>query len=55
MPRLSSVNQLQELGNVLSDAVDQKVPRLVIPAGTCGQASGANDLTSLGVMTIPPQ
>jgi len=44
MLRLSSVNQLEELRKVLSDAVDENIPRIVIPAGTCGQASGAGDL-----------
>jgi NADH-quinone oxidoreductase subunit F len=44
MLRLSSVNRLEKLRKVLSDATDQNVPRIVIPTGTCGQASGANDL-----------
>jgi NADH-quinone oxidoreductase subunit F len=44
MLRLSSVNQLEELRKALSDAVDENIPRIVIPAGTCGQASGAGDL-----------
>ncbi|HUW19743.1 MAG TPA: NADH-ubiquinone oxidoreductase-F iron-sulfur binding region domain-containing protein [Sedimentisphaerales bacterium] len=44
MLRLSSLNQLEELRNVLSDAADENVPRIVIPAGTCGQAGDANDL-----------
>ena len=44
MLRLTSLNQLEELRNMLCDAIDENVPRIVIPAGTCGQASGANDL-----------
>jgi len=44
MLRLSSIDELKELRKVLSDACDQSKPRIVIPTGTCGQASGAGDL-----------
>ncbi len=44
MLRLSSVNQLEELRKALSAAVDENTPCIVIPTGTCGQASGAGDL-----------
>jgi len=42
--RLSSVNDLKELRKSLFDAIDESIPCIVIPTGTCGQASGAGDL-----------
>jgi NADH-quinone oxidoreductase subunit F len=44
MLRLSSIDELEELRNVLFDATDESIPCIVIPTGTCGQASGAGDL-----------
>jgi len=44
MLRLSSINELKELQSVLFDTTDESIPCIVIPTGTCGQASGANDL-----------
>ena len=44
MLRLSSVNQLEELRNALRDTIGENIPCIVIPTGTCGQASGAGDL-----------
>ena len=42
--RLSSINKLKELRRELFDASDESIPCIVIPTGTCGQASGAGDL-----------
>ncbi|MGE5236172.1 MAG: FAD-dependent oxidoreductase [Acidobacteriota bacterium] len=44
MERLSSIAAFKSLQRRLSGARDPTTPTLVIPAGTCGQASGANDL-----------
>ncbi len=44
MLRLTSVNQLEELRNVLCETGDDNLPRLVVCAGTACQASGSNDL-----------
>ncbi|UCF17417.1 MAG: NAD(P)H-dependent oxidoreductase subunit E, partial [Phycisphaerales bacterium] len=44
MLRLSSVGQLEELRNRLSDAADEDLPRIVICAGTACQASGSSDI-----------
>jgi len=44
MQILSSVDELKELRSVLSDADDENKHCIVIPTGTCGQASGAGDL-----------
>ncbi len=44
MLRLSSIDELKELREVLFDASDESIPCIVIPTGTCGQASGAGDL-----------
>ena len=42
--RLSSVNELKKLRKALLDSTDESIPCIVIPTGTCGQASGAGDL-----------
>ena len=44
MERLESVNDFFSLRDRLKADRDPRIPTLVIPAGTCGQASGANDL-----------
>jgi len=44
MERLNTSDDFQSLRDRLSLARSPDVPTLVIPAGTCGQASGANDL-----------
>ena len=44
MERLQSVYGFFSLRDRLKMDRDRNVPTLVIPAGTCGQASGANDL-----------
>ncbi len=44
MHKLSTIEDFQDLQGRLSSGRDLAVPTIVIPAGTCGQASGANDL-----------
>src|SRR5512136_3065036 len=44
MERLKSVYDFFSLRDRLKMDQNPNVPTLVIPAGTCGQASGANDL-----------
>jgi len=40
--RLSSIEELRELRNVLSDGIDENKPCIVVCAGTACQASGSN-------------
>jgi len=42
--RLTSINAFRALQALIIQDRDQANPTIVIPAGTCGQASGANDL-----------
>ncbi|MFO7891293.1 MAG: FAD-dependent oxidoreductase [bacterium] len=44
MKRLNSINEFKELHNLIISDRDSNIPTIVISAGTCGQASGANDL-----------
>ena len=44
MPTLKSINELKELKSRIKADHDTSIPTIVISAGTCGQASGANDL-----------
>lgn len=44
MERLTSTEGLAALRRDIISAQDSDIPTIVIPAGTCGQASGANDL-----------
>ncbi len=44
MERITSIPALAALRRQLRDSRDPTVPTIVIPAGTCGQAAGANDL-----------
>lgn len=44
MHKLSTIEDFQDLQGRLLSGRDLAVPTIVIPAGTCGQASGANDL-----------
>jgi NADH-quinone oxidoreductase subunit F len=44
MERLKSIDDLRALQDRLTVGRDPSIPTIVIPAGTCGQASGANDL-----------
>jgi len=50
--RLSSIATLRELSSALASQRDPLIPTLVIPAGTCGQASGANDLIRIAKCEI---
>src|SRR5512137_1712508 len=44
MERLKSIDEFQFLHDRLIAERDSDSPTIIIPAGTCGQASGANDL-----------
>lgn len=44
MERLQSIEDFETLQGRLTADHDPSMPTIVIPAGTCGQASGANDL-----------
>ena len=44
MERIHSIDEFYELQKRLEADRDESLPTIVIPAGTCGQASGANDL-----------
>ena len=44
MEKLESINAFKGLRGRLFAIRDPSIPTVVIPAGTCGQASGANDL-----------
>jgi len=50
--RLSSINELKKLRKALLDATDESIPCIVIPTGTCGQASGASDLVRVAKREI---
>ena len=45
MIRLKSIDEFRQLQEHLVTSRDPKIPTIIISAGTCGQASGANDLT----------
>ncbi len=44
LERLGSPAEFRALQRQIISEHDRHIPRIVIPAGTCGQASGANDL-----------
>jgi NADH-quinone oxidoreductase subunit F len=44
MERLKSIDAFKELQERMIADRDPGIPTIIIPAGTCGQASGANDL-----------
>jgi len=44
MEKLKTIDQFKELQSLLVVGKDENITTIVIPAGTCGQASGANDL-----------
>jgi NADH:ubiquinone oxidoreductase subunit F (NADH-binding)/(2Fe-2S) ferredoxin/Pyruvate/2-oxoacid:ferredoxin oxidoreductase delta subunit len=44
MERLKSIDAFKELQERMIGDRDPSIPTIIIPAGTCGQASGANDL-----------
>jgi NADH-quinone oxidoreductase subunit F len=44
LKRLSTIDEFNALRERLRSGDDSELPTIIIPAGTCGQASGANDL-----------
>ncbi|MDP8229105.1 MAG: hypothetical protein P9M15_06600, partial [Candidatus Electryoneaceae bacterium] len=44
MRKLTSIDEFQNLQYELTTDKTDEIPTIIIPAGTCGQASGANDL-----------
>lgn len=44
MRRLTSIDEFYGLQGRLQDDRSERIPTIIIPAGTCGQASGANSL-----------
>ena len=44
MERLNSIKDFKALQGELLSKCNSNIPTIIIPAGTCGQASGANDL-----------
>jgi len=52
MERLSSIDSLLAMAKRLAKQRDPQRPTIVIPAGTCGQASGANDLIRIAKREI---
>lgn len=52
LERLKSVQDLRTLQQRLAGERDPRIPVIVIPAGTCGQASGANDLIRIAKREI---
>jgi NADH-quinone oxidoreductase subunit F len=44
MAQLRSIDNFRALRDRLTSVIDPEIPTIVISAGTCGQASGANDL-----------
>jgi NADH:ubiquinone oxidoreductase subunit F (NADH-binding)/(2Fe-2S) ferredoxin len=55
MERLESSQQFKALQERIIADRDPQIPVVVIPAGTCGQASGANDLTRIAKREILTQ
>ena len=52
MDRLNSIEELQALRERMSRGPESDLPVIVISAGTCGQASGANDLIRIAKREI---
>src|ERR1051326_8579617 len=52
MERLNSIKDLQTLADRMAADRRPDVPVIVITAGTCGQASGANDLIRIAKREI---
>jgi len=44
MEKLNTIENFKELQDRIISSRDPGIPTVIIPAGTCGQASGANDL-----------
>ena len=52
MQKLKSIKEFDLLRNRLCSDSDQNIPVIVIPAGTCGQASGASDIIRIAKREI---
>src|SRR5512147_761980 len=52
MERLESIADFRALEKRIQTDRDPSIPVIVIPAGTCGQASGANDLIRIAKREI---
>ncbi len=52
MQNLHTVNEFDMLSSRIREGDDSKYPTIVISAGTCGQASGANDLIRIAKREI---
>ncbi|MGB2820847.1 MAG: NADH-ubiquinone oxidoreductase-F iron-sulfur binding region domain-containing protein, partial [Phycisphaerae bacterium] len=52
MRKLKSVEEFKALRRRLAAGAETRVPTIVIPAGTCGQASGAGDLVRVAKREI---
>ena len=52
MERLPSIDSLLAMQKRFASQRDPDRPTIVIPAGTCGQASGANDLIRIAKREI---
>ena len=52
MKALHSIDNLKSLHNLLIEDTDPKVSTIVIPASTCAQASGANDIIRIAKKEI---
>jgi NADH-quinone oxidoreductase subunit F len=52
MPKLKSIDDLRDLQQRFAARGEARIPTIVIPAGTCGQASGANDLIRIAKREI---
>ena len=50
--RLKSITDLKTLQQCLSSRQDSTIPTLIIPAGTCGRAGGADDLIRIAEQVI---
>lgn len=52
LERITSIAEFHKLQRRLKAALRPEIPVIVIPAGTCGQASGANDLIRIAKRDI---
>ncbi len=52
MAQLRSIDNFRALRDRLMSVIDPEIPTIVISAGTCGQASGANDLIRIAKREI---
>jgi hypothetical protein len=47
MRKITSIDEFISFRKIITDVPEDHTPCLVISAGTCGQASGANDIIRL--------